>query len=84
MRLTSKGQVTIPIAKRKHYGLQPLSEVEFIDNEKGLLIVPARPHRDRDVRAILERMRGTATSGLTTDEIMILMRGEDGWDPTGS
>ncbi len=76
MRLTSKGQVTIPIAKRERYGLQPRTEVEFIDTEGGLLIVPAGPERERDIRAVLERMRGSATSGLTTDEIMEMMRGE--------
>lgn len=77
MRLTSKGQVTIPIAKRHRHGLHPLCEVEFIDTDRGLLIVPAAPERERDIRAVIARMRGTATTGLTTDEIMDMMRGED-------
>jgi len=38
MRITQKGQVTIPIALRKRYGLQPDIEVEFVAEEKGVRI----------------------------------------------
>lgn len=38
MRVTEKGQVTIPIALRKRYGLQPDVEVEFVEEENGIRI----------------------------------------------
>ncbi len=38
MRVTEKGQVTIPIALRKRYGLQPDIEVEFVAEPEGVRI----------------------------------------------
>ncbi len=38
MRITQKGQITIPIALRKRYGLQPHIEVEFVADEEGVRI----------------------------------------------
>lgn len=78
MRVTSKGQVTIPIAIRERYNIQPESEVEFIETEEGPTIVP-QPTADRvaEIKRALEKMRGSSTTGLTTDEIMKMMRGED-------
>lgn len=38
MRVTEKGQVTIPISLRKRYGLQPNVEVEFLAEAEGIRI----------------------------------------------
>lgn len=74
MRLTSKGQVTIPLAIRKKLGLLPNTEVEFdIVGESVRIRKAARQSRGRQ---IVEHLRGTATAGMTTDEIMALTRGE--------
>ena len=73
MRLTSKGQVTIPQHIRDRLGLLPRTEVEFEVDGDSVRIRPARKSTSR-VDALLARMRGTATSGLTTDQIMALTR----------
>lgn len=76
MRITSKGQVTIPIELREQLGLLPESEVEFeiVDNVLQLRKVEDSCRRGR---ALINHMRGRANSGMTTDEIMALTRGED-------
>ncbi len=75
MRVTSKGQVTIPAEIRERTGLLPNTEVEFeVSGEKVILQkVPGKRSRAKDV---IRAMRGKATTGLTTDEIMALTRGE--------
>jgi AbrB family looped-hinge helix DNA binding protein len=74
MRLTSKGQVTIPQAFREALGLLPQSEVEFELDGDAVRIRKARKADGRGA-AVIARMRGTATGGLTTNEIMKLTRG---------
>jgi AbrB family looped-hinge helix DNA binding protein len=70
MRLTTKGQVTIPQALRRRYGLSAQSEVTIEAAEGGVLIKPAVAPRLRRLKTALRRARGSANSGLTTDEIM--------------
>lgn len=77
MKLTSKGQVTIPQALREKFGLLPETEVTFEEADGGVLIKPAAATRRRDAEAWLKRARGSATAKLTTDEIMSLTRGEN-------
>lgn len=79
MRITSKGQVTIPQAVREQTGLLPHAEVEFIVDGDAVRIVrsdaPRRPTRGARV---VQRLRGTAgRPSMTTDEIMALTRGEE-------
>jgi AbrB family looped-hinge helix DNA binding protein len=76
VKLTSKGQVTIPQALREKFGLLPETEVVFEEVENGVLIKPAGATRRREAEAWLKRARGSATAKLTTDEIMSLTRGE--------
>jgi AbrB family looped-hinge helix DNA binding protein len=72
VRITSKGQVTIPIQIREHLGLLPGTEVEFrVDGDSVRL---TRAENGGRGRSIVERLRGRATSGLSTDEIMALTR----------
>lgn len=73
MRLTSKGQVTIPQAIREHLGLLPRTEVEFEVDGDAVRLRPARKSTSRG-DALIARMRGTATGKLTTDQIMALTR----------
>ena len=73
MRLTSKGQVTIPQEIRDQLGLLPRTEVEFEVDGDAVRIRPARKSTSRG-DALLVRMRGTASAGLTTDQIMALTR----------
>jgi antitoxin PrlF len=74
MRVTSKGQVTIPRDVRKRLGITPGSEVDFELDKRGVRLVRARTSRGKEVVA---RMIGQGTVKMTTDEIMALTRGED-------
>ena len=76
MKLTSKGQVTIPRALRQRYGLAARTEVVFEAAEGGVLIKPAAAPRLQRLKAALRRSRGSAETGLTTAEVMRLTRGE--------
>jgi AbrB family looped-hinge helix DNA binding protein len=73
MRLTSKGQVTIPQDIRERLGLLPQTEVEFEIDGDAVRIRPARRSTARG-DALIARMRGVAPRGLTTDQIMALTR----------
>ena len=74
MRVTSKGQVTIPADIRERFGLLPDTEVEFVVDGDAVRIVRAgRPDDTRGDR-VVRRLRGRAVSRLTTDEILALTR----------
>jgi AbrB family looped-hinge helix DNA binding protein len=77
MRITSKGQVTIPIDIREKAGLLPNTEVEFLYDGKSVRLVrAARGKRPSRGERIVKRLWGSATVRMTTDEIMALTRGE--------
>jgi AbrB family looped-hinge helix DNA binding protein len=76
VKITTKGQVTIPQHIRERLGLLPNTEVEFEIRDDVVLLRKARGGRRRG-RTLVARMRGRADTGLTTDEIMALTRGED-------
>lgn len=74
MRVTSKGQVTIPIEVRQKTGLLPNTEVEFVVRG-NMVIVKKAEKTARRGRRLLAIMRDKATKRLSTDEIMALTRG---------
>ncbi len=75
MRITSKGQVTIPQAIREKAGLLPNTEVEFIYEGGAVRIVKAKPDKKPGRgAAIVARLRGSGDTRMTTDEIMALTR----------
>jgi AbrB family looped-hinge helix DNA binding protein len=76
MKITSKGQVTIPQDVRERHGLLPGTEVRFIDDGDTVRIVKAEGQQRRG-RRLVERMRGRARTRLSTKEIMALTRGDD-------
>ncbi len=79
MRITSKGQVTIPQDIRERAGLLPHTEVEFKFEGDVVTLIRAvearRPTRGQIAVEHLRRHRGHIT--MSTDEIMALTRGED-------
>jgi len=76
MRITSKGQVTIPLPIREKLGLLPNTEVEFeIDRDAVRMTRAKTPRRPDRGRALIDHMRGRGTRWITTDEIMKLTRG---------
>jgi AbrB family looped-hinge helix DNA binding protein len=78
MRITSKGQVTIPQYIREELGLLPNTEVDFTIDGDGVRITKAARTGKRSIgRELVEHMRGRATVKITTDELMRLTRGDD-------
>lgn len=73
MKITTKGQVTIPIEIRERLGLLPHTEVEF-EIEDGEVRMRKVESGRRGGR-LIERMRGRADSGMSTEEILALTRG---------
>lgn len=77
MRITTKGQVTIPQDVRDFAGFQPGTEVEFVIGDDGVVrVVAAGPGVEPGARlqAAIAALRGSADASLTTDEIMALTR----------
>jgi antitoxin PrlF len=72
--VTSKGQVTIPKPVRDYLGIEPGSEVNFRRADDGSIVIEkadgTRPP-SRFAKAV-----GSAGPGLTTDELMQLLRGD--------
>jgi AbrB family looped-hinge helix DNA binding protein len=79
MRITAKGQVTIPQDVREEAGLLPHTEVEFILEPDGVRIVKApqarRPTRGALLVDRLRRSKGQVS--MSTDEIMAHSRGDE-------
>ena len=74
MRVTEKGQVTIPKDLRDELGIGAGTEVRFERQADAILVRKvAQPTRGR---RIVERLRGRGDVRMTTDEIMSLTRGE--------
>ena len=77
MRITSKGQVTIPVELRERAGLLPNTEVEFELDGDAVRIVRARTARKQTRgQRLVAGLRGRATTKMTTDEILAHTRGE--------
>ena len=72
MRITTKGQVTIPLAVREHLGLMPHTEVEFVI--KGDTAVLTKATGRRRGRKLVDHMRGRGNVRMSTDEILALTR----------
>lgn len=78
MRITSKGQVTIPAAIRERAGLLPNTEVTFAFDGTNVTLTPAKPKKGLSRgEQIVAHLRGRGTGKLTTDEIMAMTRGEE-------
>jgi antitoxin PrlF len=75
MRITSKGQVTIPLAIREATGLLPDCEVEFEVQGKKVVLRKAAKQVSIGER-IVRNLRGRGSVRMSTDEIMALTRGE--------
>ena len=76
MKITAKGQVTIPQLLRQKFGLLPHTEVTFAEADGCVVIRPVPPTRVL-IEQRLREVRGIADGGMTTDEVMRLTRGDD-------
>jgi len=77
--VTTKGQVTIPKEVRDLLGITPGTSVTFEMADDGRVVLRKTDAGTRGPKppSRFARLRGSATAGLTTDEIMALTRGED-------
>lgn len=75
MKLNSKGQVTIPAELRHRHGFAEGDEVDVVEDGSTLRIVHRTPGKTRGAR-VVNRMRGSASTKRSTDELMELLRGE--------
>jgi AbrB family looped-hinge helix DNA binding protein len=71
VRVTQKGQVTIPLEVRRALGIHPGSDVQFRIEEQGVRLV-VDPERAAEEIA---GMRGAGSGELSTDDILALTRG---------
>ena len=74
MRITSKGQVTIPFGIREEAGFLPNTEVDFRIEGKRVVLEKAKGRSMRG-KDLVDRIKGKATVSMSTDEIMALTRG---------
>lgn len=83
MRVTSKGQVTIPVGIRRGLGIESGSDVNFVKRPDGIVQL-VRSNNDANpdslradaVKAWLEKFGGSAPLGeMTTDEYIDKIRG---------
>lgn len=70
MRVTERGQVTIPKRIRERFGFEPESEVDFVVRDGAVVLV----HRDGPRKDAVHRVYGRKSLGATTDELMNLLR----------
>jgi AbrB family looped-hinge helix DNA binding protein len=75
MRVSNKGQVTIPAFLRERYGLHAGDEVDVIEEGTTFRIVPVEGSTTRGQR-LVRRMRGRATTTMSTDQLLDLVRDE--------
>jgi len=75
VRLNSKGQVTIPASLRELHGLHEGDEVDVIEDGGALRIVRAEASTTRGQR-LVRRMRGRASTSMSTDQLLELLRAE--------
>jgi antitoxin PrlF len=74
LKVTEKGQVTIPKDLRDALGIGAGTEVEF-ERRKDTIVVRKSDRGPSRGRRLAERLKGRGDVAMTTDEIMALTRG---------
>lgn len=74
MRVTTKGQVTIPQEIREKMGITPAVEIDFLEEKGRIFLVKKDGQAKKNPR--FRKLRGIGNVNMTTDEIMALTRGE--------
>ncbi|MGI8425201.1 MAG: AbrB/MazE/SpoVT family DNA-binding domain-containing protein [Actinomycetota bacterium] len=73
MKITSKGQVTIPLEVRRKLGLLPDTQVDFVVEGASARLVKRKLGSSRGA-GVIGRLRGTGTVKMSTDEILAFTR----------
>jgi len=71
MRVTTKGQVTIPRSVREKLGIVPQTNIDFLEDKGRFYIVKTTKTKRTNK---FKKFRGIATSRMSTDEILKLTR----------
>jgi AbrB family looped-hinge helix DNA binding protein len=74
MRVTIKGQVTIPQEIREKLGITPAVEVDFVEEKDRIYLVKRKGEPKKTYK--FKKLRGIANAKMTADEIMALTRGD--------
>jgi len=74
MKVTTKGQVTIPQHIREKLGITPATEVDFVEEACRVFLVKRKGEKAATRK--FARLRGVASVKMTTDEIMALTRAD--------
>ena len=72
MKVTSKGQVTIPLDIRKKFGIDETTELEFLEEDGKVFIKKSKDTKGRLSK--ISSLRGVASTKLTTEQILALSR----------
>ncbi|HEY3780390.1 MAG TPA: AbrB/MazE/SpoVT family DNA-binding domain-containing protein [Fimbriimonadaceae bacterium] len=75
MKVTAKGQVTIPKHLRTQFNIEPGTELQFSIESNSLVATPIKRPCE-SAQKLVQRLRGTASVGMSTDQIMALTRDE--------
>jgi AbrB family looped-hinge helix DNA binding protein len=73
MRVSTKGQVTIPHEMRIKLGILPHTEVNFVLQGNGILIQKQQGSKLKGAK-LLEQLSGKAKLNMSTEHIMKLTR----------
>ena len=74
MKVTQKGQITIPKKYRDRFFLKTNTKVSFQEKEDGILIKPVVNTGLNEIKAKIEKFAGIAGKNLSTEQIMSLTR----------
>lgn len=74
MRVTTKGQVTIPQHIRDKMMITPSTEIDFVEEADRVYIVKKKDEKGTTRKFL--KLRGIGTVKMTTDEIMALTRAD--------
>jgi len=75
MRVTTKGQVTIPQHIRNKMMINPSTEIDFVEEAGRVYIVKKKG--DKTSTNKFTKLRGIASVKMTTDEIIALTRADN-------
>lgn len=70
MKISGKGQVTIPPGMRRRHGLLPHKEVELVEQANGVLVVKS-PKANHGKRVLATLLRGGRVKGRTEDWLRV-------------
>ena len=75
MKITSKGQVTIPQEIREKHGLLPNTEVDFVV-ERGRVFLRRKKGGMTEADRLMEHLRNAPKMRMSSKELLAILRDE--------